>query len=330
MGGAPARGLDADADADRRRRAKARGFFVDLTGAQGLRRRDKPSVGGRVLLSRCRARCTRASSSGCAGCRSRTTTCRKPGDLPAARAAAAADAARVAVRPRCDRACAARARAFAAEGEVRVVVGLPALTRAIAEIDRLPDAGAHAGRVGELRRSHADRESGANPESVARRIRGTIWRIDRPQRHRLPADRAVEGGAGAPGRAHRDQGRRPVDARRRAAHAAPAGRRGDRRRRGHRAGGSCACSCAAGSTPADDGARATPTGRSSASICPRTRTTARSAQRSLIGPDDKFSTGGMVELDTGNARYLIRFTQTLERQAGWSWALFNAVRKLSA
>ena len=37
----------------------------------------------------------------------------------------------------------------------------------------------------------------------------------------------------------------------------------------------------------------------------------------------------MVELDTGNARYLIRFTQTLEQQAGWSWAMFNAVRKLS-
>jgi len=56
----------------------------------------------------------------------------------------------------------------------------------------------------------------------------------------------------------------------------------------------------------------------------------QSSQRSLIGPEDKFSTGGMVELDTGNARYLIRFTQTLEQQAGWSWAMFNAVRKLSA
>jgi hypothetical protein len=55
----------------------------------------------------------------------------------------------------------------------------------------------------------------------------------------------------------------------------------------------------------------------------------QTAQRSLIGPDDKFVTGGMVELDTGNARYLIRFTQTLERQAGWTWALFSAVRKLS-
>ena len=38
----------------------------------------------------------------------------------------------------------------------------------------------------------------------------------------------------------------------------------------------------------------------------------------------------MVELDTGNARYLIRFTQTLERQSGWTWSLFTAVRKLSA
>ena len=28
--------------------------------------------------------------------------------------------------------------------------------------------------------------------------------------------------------------------------------------------------------------------------------------------------------------YLVRFTETIERQAGWSWALFNAVRKLSA
>ena len=56
----------------------------------------------------------------------------------------------------------------------------------------------------------------------------------------------------------------------------------------------------------------------------------QSSQRSLIGPDIRFVPGGMVELDTGNARYLIRFTQTLERQAGWAWSLFNAVRKLSA
>jgi hypothetical protein len=55
----------------------------------------------------------------------------------------------------------------------------------------------------------------------------------------------------------------------------------------------------------------------------------QASQRSLIGPDDRFVPGGMVELDTGGARYLIRFTQTLERQAGWAWALFSAVRKLT-
>ena len=54
----------------------------------------------------------------------------------------------------------------------------------------------------------------------------------------------------------------------------------------------------------------------------------QAAQRSLIGPDDRLLPGGMVELDTGNARYLVRFTQTIERQAGWAWGLFNAVRKL--
>mgnify|MGYP003564251164 FL=1 len=55
----------------------------------------------------------------------------------------------------------------------------------------------------------------------------------------------------------------------------------------------------------------------------------QSTQRSLIGPDDRFLPGGMVELDTGSARYLIRFTQTLERQPGWAWTLFSAVRKLT-
>ena len=65
------------------------------------------------------------------------------------------------------------------------------------------------------------------------------------------------------------------------------------------------------------------------SIGPAHPDTRQATQRSLIGPDDRFLPGGMVELDTGNARYLIRFTQTLERQAGWAWALFSAVRKLS-
>ena len=168
-----------------------------------------------------------------------------------------------------------------------------------------------------------------NPESVARRIRGTTWRlIDRSD----TGCRLTAPSKEAPARLGEllaiKEGEH-VDARRRAAHAAPAGRRGDRRRRDHRA--------AAGAR-ADaqlDRRRRTPGAPASdrpffGIYLPAHPENRQSAQRSLIGPDDKFLTGGMVELDTGNARYLIRFTQTLERQAGWSWALFNAVRKLSA
>jgi hypothetical protein len=54
----------------------------------------------------------------------------------------------------------------------------------------------------------------------------------------------------------------------------------------------------------------------------------QAAQRSLIGPEEKFTHGGMIELDTGNARYLIRFTEIIERQGSWAWGLFSAVRKL--
>jgi hypothetical protein len=56
----------------------------------------------------------------------------------------------------------------------------------------------------------------------------------------------------------------------------------------------------------------------------------QAAQRSLIGPDAHLISGGMIELETGKARYLIRFTQIIEQQPGWSWALFNAVRNLTS
>src|SRR4029079_6886726 len=55
----------------------------------------------------------------------------------------------------------------------------------------------------------------------------------------------------------------------------------------------------------------------------------QTSQRSLIGPDDRFAPGGMVELDTGSARYLIRFTQTLERQTGCTATCSNAARSLA-
>ena len=56
----------------------------------------------------------------------------------------------------------------------------------------------------------------------------------------------------------------------------------------------------------------------------------QASQRSLIGPADRLVGGAMIELETGKARYLIRFTQIVEQQAGWSWALFSAVRNLTS
>ena len=118
-----------------------------------------------------------------------------------------------------------------------------------------------------------------------------------------------------------------LDARRRAPDAAPAGRRGHRRREVI-AKRLVRVLMRTWATPTDDGARQRrPAVLRHLPACARREPAVGAAQPDR--PDDQFATGGMVELDTGNARYLIRFTQTLERQAGWSWALFNAVRKLS-
>jgi len=53
------------------------------------------------------------------------------------------------------------------------------------------------------------------------------------------------------------------------------------------------------------------------------------AQRSLIGPDDRFVAGGMVELDTGTARYLNPFHAILERQPIGHGRCFRRCGKLT-
>jgi hypothetical protein len=212
-----------------------------------------------------------------------------------------------------------------ADAEVRVVIGLVALTRAVAEIDRLPDQVRTPGvatsydEVTQIVNPHA------NPESVARRIRGTMWRmVDRSD----SGCRLVAPGKEAPARLGelvalkegdlwmlgvvRRMQRLQVDE-------VTVGIEIIARRL-------VRVLMRSWVTPSDAerGAEKPFFGI----YLPAHPDNRQSAQRSLIGPDDKFTTGGMVELDTGNARYLIRFTQTLEQQAGWSWAMFNAVRKL--
>src|SRR5205814_268003 len=69
-----------------------------------------------------------------------------------------------------------RAARHTTDGEVRVVVGLQALTRAVAEIERLPDAARTPG-VSTSFDEVTQVMPGTNPESITRRIKGTTWKI---------------------------------------------------------------------------------------------------------------------------------------------------------
>jgi len=221
-----------------------------------------------------------------------------------------------------------RAERVPVDGEVRVVVGLPALTRAVAEIDRLPEGARTPGVTASFDEITQLVNPAANPESVARRIQGSSWRIaDRSEtgcRLIAPASEApthlgellaIRDGEtwllGVVRRMQRSQAEEvtvgvEIVARK-----------------------LVRVLMRTWSAPADDG-RAGAERPFFGLYIPAHSDNRQSAQRSLVGPDDKLAHGAMVELDTGSARYLVRFTQMLERQAGWSWALFSAVRKLSS
>jgi hypothetical protein len=300
------------------------GFYVDLTGSQGLRRRDKPIVGGHVLYVDTGPVYTRIVE------RLRwlpETDDEKPapGDLPAReqrlllmRLAALFGPDALAHAPRASR--------RSADEHVRVVSGLHALTRAVAEIERLPDAARTPGIVASFDEATVV-NPGINPASIERRVRGTRWKmVDRSEsgcRLMAPAKEApaklgellaIKDGdnwiLGVVRRMQRQQvdemtvgveiiARRLVRVLMRS-WAAPV-----------------------------DTSRAQHERPFFGIYLPAAPENRQASQRSLIGPDDRFTPGGMIELDTGSARYLIRFTQTLERQTGWTWTLFNAVRKLS-
>jgi hypothetical protein len=301
------------------------GFYVDLTGTQGLRRRDKPNVPGRVLLL----------DTGPAYARiveqlrwlpEHDDDVQKPGELPAReqrlllmRLASLLGPDAIAHAPRAAR--------FRTEGEIRVVVGLPALTRAIAEIDRLPDGARIPGVASSFDEITQMMNPAANPESVARRIRGSYWRVvDRSDSGCRLAAPAKE----APSRLGELIAIRETDQ-----WLLAVVRRMQRQQVEEVTVGAEIIAkrlvrvlMRPWTAPSDE-LRSAADRPFFGIYLPAHGENRQSAQRSLIGPEDKFLTGGMVELDTGNARYLIRFTQMLERQAGWSWALFNAVRKLS-
>jgi hypothetical protein len=211
--------------------------------------------------------------------------------------------------------------------EMRVVVGLQALTRAVAEVEHLSAEAKLSGarhsydEITQLVNPHA------NPESIARRIRGSQWKmVNRSE----SGCRMIAPARDAPTKlgeiiAIQDGDRWELAVVR-------------RMQRQQVEEVICGVEIIARRmvrvllrswVAPLDATRAGVDRPFFGIYLPAHADNRQAAQRSLIGPDDRFLPGGMVELDTGNARYLIRFNQTLERQAGWAWALFNAVRKLS-
>ncbi len=300
-------------------------LFVDLSSSQGLRRQDRAPAGGRLLFLDASPIYTQIVE------RMRwlpehDDEAPKPDDLPPReqrlllmRLASLYGPDAIAQSPRASR--------FATEGEVRVVTGLGPLTRAVAEIERLPDAARTPGVAASFDEVTEMILPNAGPETISRRIRGSLWRMeDRSEtgcRLTAPEKEAPaklgeilalkEGDTWALAVVRRMQ-RHHVDET--TVGVEIIGRRLVR------------VLLRNWVAPAEAG-RPRPERPFFGIYLPAHPDNRQMAQRSLIGPDDRFVKGGMVELDTGGARYLIRFTQTLERQPGWAWSLFSAVRKLT-
>ncbi|MET0682811.1 MAG: hypothetical protein ABWZ29_05655 [Casimicrobiaceae bacterium] len=300
-------------------------FFVDLTGSQGLRRQDKAPSGDRVLLLDAGPVYTQIVE------RMRWLP-ERDDEVPRSdepppreqrlllmRLASLYGPDAIAQSPRATR--------FTTNAAVRVVVGLAPLTRAIAEIERLPDNARTPGVAASYDEITDMVTPAVGPEAAMRRVRGVMWKMedrsDTGCRLTAPAKEAPtklgeilaikEGDAWALAVVRRMQ-RHQVDET--TVGIEVVGRRLVR-------------------VLMRNWVAPTDAGRPGADrpffgiYLPAHPENRQMAQRSLIGPDERFVTGGMVELDTGDARYLIRFTQTLERQPGWAWTLFSAVRKLT-
>jgi hypothetical protein len=300
-------------------------FYVDLTGTQGLRRRSRPHTAGRVLMLDTGPIYGRVVER-LRWLPERDEETHAPGDLPAReqrlllmRLASLFGPDAIASAPRAER--------VPVDGELRVVVGLAALTRAVAEVERMPD-GSQRGTSANFDEVTEIVAPTRNPDSIARNVRGSNWKlVDRSDtgcRLLAPTKDAPNALGELIGMYDGDHWTIAVVRRmqRQQVDEVTIGAEIVARRivRVMMRNWSTPSNAAPGAVDRPFFALYLP-------VHPDNR---QSSQRSLIGPDDRFVTGGMVELDTGSARYLIRFTQTLERQGGWAWALFSAVRKLAS
>ncbi|HEY3459272.1 MAG TPA: hypothetical protein VGL52_00490, partial [Casimicrobiaceae bacterium] len=147
--------------------SQAAGFYVDIAGSQGLRRRDKTPVGGQVMYVDTTPVYTRIVER-LRWLPDNDDELATPGDLPAReqrlllmRLAALYGPDALAHAPRATR--------RGADEHVRVVSGLHALTRAVAEIDRLPDAVRTPGIATSFDEATLI-NPGINPASIERRV----------------------------------------------------------------------------------------------------------------------------------------------------------------
>lgn len=302
-------------------------FFVDLSGTQGLKRqdRDRPHPGGRLMFLDATPVYSRVVEQ-MRQLPEQETDPHLPGSLPSReqklllmRLAALYGPDALAFSPRAPR--------KSSETEVRVVVGLQALTRAVAEVEHLAPEAKAAGATHSYDEITQLVNPNTNPDSIARRVRGSQWKVvNRSEsgcRMIAPANDAPTKLGEIIAIQDGDRWELAIVRRmqRQQAEEVICGVEVIARRM-------VRVLLRSWVAPLD--AHRTGVDRPFFGIyLPGHADNRQSAQRSLIGPDDRFLPGGMVELDTGNARYLIRFTQTLERQVGWAWSLFNAVRKLS-
>jgi hypothetical protein len=300
-------------------------FYVDLSGTQGLKRQDREHTGGRLMYLDATAVYARVVER-MRALPKQDTDPHLPGALPPReqklllmRLAALYGPDALAFSPRAPR--------KSTDVEMRVVVGLQALTRAVAEVEHLSAEAKSSGAMHSYDEITQLVNPNANPESIARRIRGSQWKMANRSESGC---RMIAPARDAPTKlgeiiAIKDGDRWELAVVR-------------RMQRQQVEEVICGVEIIAHRmvrvllrswVAPLDASRAGVDRPFFGIYLPTHADNRQAAQRSLIGPDDRFLPGGMVELDTGNARYLIRFTQTLERQAGWAWTLFNAVRKLS-
>src|SRR5438876_3475845 len=152
-------------------------FYVDLTGTQGLKRIGNIGTGGRLMFLDTTPVYGRIVER-LRWLPEQDDETRASGELPAReeklllmRLAALYGPESLAFSPRAPR------RAVAVDSEVRVVVGLAALTRAVAEVDRLSDDAQSKGARHRFDEVTELLNPSPTPDPVARKVKGSQWKI---------------------------------------------------------------------------------------------------------------------------------------------------------